>query len=352
MFYRPFDIPLSEVTVEDVASLVERQIPEGIALEYKSQWVPDKIARAVAAMANNVGGTVVVGMETEELLPINFCGFATPGDPAEMVVQVIRDHIAPVPDFRPLSLELKSGEKALVVEVEEGTNPPYLLTKTGQIVVRTPTSSTPGTREDVQAMFEKGERGREWAETQVMALQPVMTVGNEVHLATVPSVAGGLSLNPSLFRKSTLEALDERTPVPFAHPANARRWDLRPDRSVVMVDFERIHAVELEVRTSGLVHSTWKPLSQPPDYNMAESLLSEGLGRHAQILEEVFAYRGSAFVAFGGHLAQGLEQNHHFHPWVRRGPVALPRLKEAGFREEICREIARTVQLPDFEPEV
>lgn len=351
MFYKPFTKPLADLTIDDVADLKERAVPEGIALEYKRQWVPDKIARAIAALANNVGGTVVVGMETQDLIPTDLCGFATAGDPAEMVVQVVRDHIAPIPDFRPLALELESGDKCLVVEVEEGTNPPYLLTKTGQIMIRTPTSSAPATREEVQNLFAKGERGREWAAVQLDALHPVMTANNEVHLATVPSVAGGLGLNPSLFRKSTMEGLDQRVPVSFGHPGQQREWDLKPDRCVIRVEMSAIYVAELSVTTTGIVHSSWRPLSQLPDYNTAESLLREGLVRHSAILEEVFAYRGSVFVAMGGHLAQGVGQINHFHPWIRRGPVDLAVLSAANFRDELNREVARTVELPDFEPE-
>lgn len=351
MFYRPFSKPLSEVTVSDVAELLPRAVPEGISLEYKRQWVPDKVAKAIAAMANNVGGTVVVGIETSDLLPTNLCGFETAGDPAEMVVQLIRDHIAPVPAFRPLSLSLDGGAKCLVVEVDEGTSPPYLLTKTGQIVIRTPTSSAPATREEVRLLFAKGERGRRWAETQLAQLHPVMTASREVHLLVLPSVDGGLALNPVLFRKSVVAAINERTPTPFAHRDHDRQWDLKPDRAVVLVEFPRIHTVETYVSTAGLVHTRWRTLSQFPDSTTAESLLREGVPSHARILEEVFGYRGAVFVAFGGHVAQGPGQIHHFHPWVRRGPVDLSNLFEEPFIAELRREVHRSVGRPEYEPE-
>lgn len=351
MFYRPFFKPLSEVTVGDLADLLDRAVPEGISLEYKREWVPEKIARAIAAMANSVGGTVVVGMETKDLLPTRLCGFETPGDPAEMVVQLIRDHIAPVPAFRPLSLLLESGTRCLVVEVDEGTSAPYLLTKTGQIIVRTPTSSAPATREEVGLLFAKGERGRRWAELQLAQLHPVMTATGEVHLLTVPSVEGGLALNPMLFRKSVLAAIDERTPTPFAHGDHVRQWDLKPDRAFIRVEFPRIHSVEMYVSISGLVHTRWRTLSRFPETTTAESLLREGLPRHARIFEEGLAYRGAVFVAFGGHLAQGPGQIHHFHPWIRRGPVDLSTLSEEEFEAELRREMHRSVAQGEFEPE-
>lgn len=351
MFYRPFTKSLDDLTVDDVAALKDREVPEGIALEYKRQWTPDKIARAIAAMANNVGGTLVVGMETTDLMPTNLCGFMTPGDPAEMVVQVVRDYITPIPDFRPLSLQLETGEKCLVVEVEEGASPPYLLSKTGQIIMRTPTSSAPATREEVQALFAKGERGRDWAEGQLTAMHTAMTGNGEVHLLTVPSVHRGLTLNPLLFRESVLAALDERVPTPFAHSGHGRRWDLKPDRSVIYVEFPEIHSVAMSVTTSAVVHTRWRPLSQLPDSNTAEALIREGLPRHARILKEVFGYRGSVFVAFGGHLAQGVGQIDHFHPWIWRGPLDLVALSEGDLQADMRREVNRTIGSPDYEPE-
>jgi hypothetical protein len=344
-------MPIGDLTRSDLDELISRSVPEGICLEYKREWVPDKIARAVTAMANNVGGTVIVGMETEDLLPTHLCGFSTRGDPAEMVVQVIRDHVAPVPPFRTLSLSLDSETKCLIVEIDEGPNPPYVLAKTGQIVIRTPTSSAPATREEVELLFAKGERGRRWAEGQLSTLRPVMTANGEVHLLTVPSVDRGLGLNPTLFRNSVLSQIDERTPTPFAHGEHERRWDLQPDRAVVLVEFPGIHGVETYVSTAGVVHTKWRTLSQLPDSTTGEALLREGLPRHARILEEVFGYRGAVFVAFGGHLAQGAAQSHHFHPWIYRGPVELPTLSEPHFEAELRREMHRSVGRPEYEPE-
>jgi hypothetical protein len=268
-----------------------------------------------------------------------------------MVVQTIRDHVSPIPSFRPRSFPLDSGAHVLIVEVDEGTNPPYLLTKTGQIVVRTPTSSAPATQEDVRLLFAKGERGRAWAETRLAELHPVMTANGEVHLLTVPSVHKGLALNATLFRKSVLTDLDERTPLPFAHSNHDRRWGLRPDRAVIEVEFPKIHDVQMYVSTSGLVHTRWRTLSQMPDSTTAESLLREGLPKHARILREVLGYSGEVYVAFGGHVALGPGQIHHFHPWVTRGPVELPRMSRESFEAELRRELRRGLELGDFEPE-
>lgn len=351
MFFRPFDKTLGDLTTEDLKDLEKRKVPEGIALEYKRDWVPDKIARAVAAMANNVGGTLVVGMETRDLIPTDLCGFETGGDPAEMVVQVIRDHISPIPDYRPLSLGLETGRKCLVVEVDQGSEPPYLLTRTGQIVIRTPTSSAPASREEVQGLFNRGQRGREWAQAQLTPLQPPMTVDGEVHLTSVPSVYQGLSLNPRLFRRSVVERVDKLVPTPFGGSAYDTNWNLKPDRVEVSVVATSINKFSTSVSVTGVVRTEWRPANQLPDFATVEALLREGLPKHSRILQDVFGFHGSVFVALGGHIAMGPDQIDHYHPWIYRGPLASSALQDEALYEELRREVRRTIDLPDFEPE-
>jgi hypothetical protein len=120
---------------------------------------------------------------------------------------------------------------------------------------------------------------------------------------------------------------------------------------VVRVEFPQIHAVELSASTTGVVHTRWRLLSQLPDATSIDDLMREGLPRHAAILGEVLGYRGAVFVALGGHLAEGQDQRHHFHPWIRRGPVEHTALRDEAFRAGLRREVRRAIGHAEFEPE-
>ena len=65
----------SYVTLDDVRAIVTEQIPEDVNLEYKSSSVlidrdADKLCKTISALANSIGGTFVIGIETKDLLPV------------------------------------------------------------------------------------------------------------------------------------------------------------------------------------------------------------------------------------------------------------------------------------------
>lgn len=64
-----FGKPLNEVTVNDVKLFCDKQIKEGINLDYKKDLNPKSIVKAIAAMGNTRGGWLIVGVEDKDDKP-------------------------------------------------------------------------------------------------------------------------------------------------------------------------------------------------------------------------------------------------------------------------------------------
>jgi len=193
--FQPFGAKhLSEIDQADLQALIDDQVPEGLFVEYKRDWSSRKVARAVASFANSQGGGwLIVGVEANKLLPTKIVALQDTGDLEERVVHTIRSSVAPVPTFVPRAVQINPGMACIVVQVLEGTQPPYILIRTGQVLIRTATSSEPVNVHDREALFALGERGRIWAREQAEALRGTAydTVG--ARLVTIPAVDRGLA---------------------------------------------------------------------------------------------------------------------------------------------------------------
>ena len=56
-----YNDPIESVTWDSVEEFCQRQIPEGTTIYYKSNW-PKDLAPTLAAMANTLGGLVIIGV--------------------------------------------------------------------------------------------------------------------------------------------------------------------------------------------------------------------------------------------------------------------------------------------------
>ena len=61
-----FGKKLAEVTIDDVKAFCQKQNKEGINLDYKKDFSSSKkIAKTIAAMANTLGGWVIIGVDDD-----------------------------------------------------------------------------------------------------------------------------------------------------------------------------------------------------------------------------------------------------------------------------------------------
>lgn len=128
-------------TYEDVITFCEKQIPEGIHLDYKKDMSsPAGIAKTICAFANTQGGTIIVGVEDENnkpKLPVAGTLEHNKGLGAN-VVNIILDHI-----YNPVIPEIhvcdpsSEGKTFIIIKVPESNNAPHALDKDSSVYIRT-----------------------------------------------------------------------------------------------------------------------------------------------------------------------------------------------------------------------
>jgi hypothetical protein len=224
--WSPFSRPLGELLAADLNGLLTPEpVPEGLFLEYKRDWVPRGVGRAVASFANSEqGGTLVVGVDANKLVPKAIVGVPDKGHLEEAVNSVIRSTIAPVPRYAAKVVPLSGGQSCVVIEVPPGYEPPYIFIPTGQVLIRTATSSEPISIQDRDALdrlYQRGRRGREWAQSRISRFEAgIIGDSRRATVLAVPHVDGGLSVGRIVFTEAATTELRRRfrNPLVFEVP--------------------------------------------------------------------------------------------------------------------------------------
>jgi len=300
MRWRPFEKPIANLEIGDLERLREEKVEEQLFLEYKSEWSPHQLAKSIAAFANTEGGTLVVGMTTTGRVPDQLLGFDHQGDVGESLDHLIRDNIAPRPDYRFVVVDNVQARPCLVVEVPRGEDRPYLLTRTGQVTRRTQTGTEPASRDYLDTLFAEGRAGEHWArfvaEGELMRLsrQP------EAHVWTIPVVDGGLSVAPRLFTADAWEQLPRIaggfSPV-IGHQKTHASMDLSDTHLRVRVPgFTEPEAFHLMAATNGMVETTW--IEKDGDAYILDLMIDQALLMHRSLTVDRFAFTGRLLLAF------------------------------------------------------
>lgn len=352
MTFAPFGPKhLSGIDVGDLKALIQNEIPEGLFVEYKSEWAPHKAARAVASFANSPGGGwLIVGMKAEGLLPKEIAALGDTGDLEERVVQTVRSSVAPVPAFSPRAVETENGKACLVVNVPEGTQPPYILVRTGQVLVRTPTSSEPvgiHDRDSLDRLFAMGERGRIWAREQAEALRGTAydTVG--ARLVTIPAVDRGLAAIPAIFAPSFVQAMRDELTHHHMVDSVFLKAKLKPGMSEDVVglqaptDEEEGSFASIHVLGSGIIRSEWVRPSNGVEVASLKWMLGEwALPSHGRLYESHLGHRGDVVVVASTHWRD--TNGASTATFVANPPVPLEELSTPTFHEYLGRAIDRS----------
>lgn len=355
--YRPFgDTRLAELVEQDLQRLVDDGVLEGLFVEYKRDWAPEKVARAAASFANSEsGGTIVVGIEADKLAPTNVVGVDVQGELAASAVQAIRSLVDPTPDFRPFEVALSNGRRCLVVEVPEGTEPPYVMVRSGLVLERTPTSSEPVSarnRETIDRLYHRGRRGIEWATKRGKELiEEGRQFGPFVSVWTVPAVENGLGVHGLIFKEFFLDELSREAPLPFEHSD----FEVTPlmERDYVGVAKRLVYDTTTVVYSNGIVRTSWAHgkdsggQRQDMTYNDIETLLRMCAARHPIIVERLLGHRGRATMVMSGSMyvpTRGAQLIDFQRDQVRLD--AYPSVAEVAIRD-----VRRQMGSPVFEPE-
>ncbi|MDE0310815.1 MAG: ATP-binding protein [Caldilineaceae bacterium] len=178
MRFSPFDKGINDVDPSELGSL--KKVHEGWFVEYKSQLPkPRRLAKSLAAFANQYGGWLFIGVEEESTMTAG--GF--PGIPNEELPQVLetlrnaaKDLIRPVVFFQeriysgPIEeIGLDSNHSLVAVYVPEGPETPYVHND-GRLYIRIGDSSSPVHADDratFDLLFRRGEGRRQRLESLI-----------------------------------------------------------------------------------------------------------------------------------------------------------------------------------------
>lgn len=92
----------------------------------------DSGCKTIAAFANGAGGTLVYGIDRDEVTVTGLGESPDPNKERDRIGQLIRNRVVPTPEFD-IQVQEVSGKPLMFVTVAPGTNPPYgLITGTDQ----------------------------------------------------------------------------------------------------------------------------------------------------------------------------------------------------------------------------
>lgn len=276
-----------------------------------------------------------------------------PGIVEEAASSAIRDGVGPTPTYRIRSVQAEEG-CYLIVEIEEGLEPPYIHISSGQILERTPRGSEPvpiQSRDTLDRLYARGRRGQEWAARHVRTVwEEVGGLGTSYGavIGIVPTVADGLGLEGVLFRHSTWERLVQMVlrSVNAWHEGSLKNFEVS-DRAISLTSESFGERVLLRVDTTDTVRFTLSgdrprgPLELPGFVRNKFPLV-------VPLLEDTFGYRGHVIVGAFGRWRQWEEDR---QLQTALPPVTVDDLGQEAFADRVQRHIDRSVGTPAWEPE-
>jgi hypothetical protein len=120
----------SFTTLDDVRTIVSQQIPEGTSLEYKRSTVlidrdANTVCKAVSALANSAGGTLVIGVETRNSLPVQIDEGTPPPSRRDWLYQIISGGTFPAVELLEIREFQTSTGAVYIVDVPTSPQAPH-----------------------------------------------------------------------------------------------------------------------------------------------------------------------------------------------------------------------------------
>jgi hypothetical protein len=166
MPFNPFIKEISEVlTPGDLDELINRQVAEGLYVEYKATFpANEKIANTIASFANSYGGWYIVGVEADKVnnVATRVSGFPLGDhpDPIAKIREIAKERIDPFPAIAPQVVLLSAGTAVLVVRIPGNQDKPFV-SSNGRIYRRVADSSDPVFEKDRYTIDRLYEEGRQ-----------------------------------------------------------------------------------------------------------------------------------------------------------------------------------------------
>ena len=258
--YTPFEIELSDISPEDLATL--KDVHEGWYVEYKSKLIePRKIAKSLSSFANQLGGWIFFGVLEDGNFHVaeSFPGILNSEVPSalESIRNASKDLINPEVfyNFRifkgPIgALELPADRSIIVVQIPQGAECPYVHND-GRIYLRIADASDPEPETDrsrLDLLIERGNQARSRL-TDLVTQIPEVSEGEEnrsyIHLSIISDpyetlghqYSAGFSKFSELMRQSGL-LFDNIYPTSGGYIAR-RTKNENPHNRVLTWEFSR-----------------------------------------------------------------------------------------------------------------
>lgn len=195
--FNPFEKPIEQVTLEDILTLKEKNISEGMYVEYKSDFPNNvKISHSLASFANTHGGWYFIGIaDDENNVPLDFNGFSLSDhtNPKEKIRDISRDHIDPIPSIQSNLVKLDEEKGILVIFIQESDETPHIC-KDGTIYRRSGEGSDPIAESDRYAIDRLYDKSKNFEKTIERFCQNDLTISKtqenqgwlEVYVMTHP----------------------------------------------------------------------------------------------------------------------------------------------------------------------
>ena len=144
-----FQKPINQLTYEDVRNFLKQGIPENTMLDYKLLLPKnnEKFAKTIAAFANSLGGTIIIGVKDEHDKPKPpFNGIAVHQKIRGQIESIIQEYIDPVVFVDIATCKNpKSNNMFVVVNIPQSNLTPHLVGHLKRAYVRTGQASKPET---------------------------------------------------------------------------------------------------------------------------------------------------------------------------------------------------------------
>ncbi|MDR0646160.1 MAG: ATP-binding protein [Elusimicrobiota bacterium] len=142
-----FNKPIGKLTFEDVVHFLKQGIAENTMLDYKLMLPRnnEKFAKTIAAFANSMGGTIIIGARDENDKPLPpFGGITFHQKIRGQIESIIQDYIDPIVFVDIATCKDPNGSNMfVVVNIPQSNLTPHLVGKLKRAYVRTGQSSRP-----------------------------------------------------------------------------------------------------------------------------------------------------------------------------------------------------------------
>jgi hypothetical protein len=142
-----FNKPVSQLTFEDVIEFLKKGVAENTMLDYKLMLPHDneKFAKTIAAFANSMGGTVIIGVKDGHDKPLPpFTGMPFHAKIRGQIESIIQDHIDPVVFVDVATCKDPHGNNMfVVVNIPQSSLTPHLVGRMKRAYIRTGQASRP-----------------------------------------------------------------------------------------------------------------------------------------------------------------------------------------------------------------